>query len=153
RPGEEDFAVAAALPVDAPGVRMILGRQPSDDRKGGPDAGNARFGGQEGVVLFEDVVVPRGRVFLDGDLAAGGGLLRAFAGYHRASYGGCKPGNLDVLVGATAALAEEVGVREAAHVRDKLVEMVHLTETIHGVGVAASHRSARHASGIWQVDP
>jgi 4-hydroxybutyryl-CoA dehydratase/vinylacetyl-CoA-Delta-isomerase len=153
RPGEEDFAIACALPVDAEGVRMVLGRQPSDERKGGPDAGNARFGGQECVVLFDDVLVPSERVFLDGDLRAAATLVEAFAGFHRASYGGCKPGNLDVLIGASALLAREHGVERASHVRDKLVEMAHLTETIHGVGLAASTRSRQHASGIWQVDP
>jgi 4-hydroxybutyryl-CoA dehydratase/vinylacetyl-CoA-Delta-isomerase len=153
RAGEEDFAIACALPADADGVTMVLGRQPSDERKGGPDAGNARFGGQECVVFFEDVFVPNEHVFLDGDLAACAMLVDAFAGFHRASYGGCKPGNLDVLVGAASLLAKEHGVRGASHVRDKLVEMAHLTETVHGVGLAASTKSARHASGIWQVDP
>ncbi len=153
REGEEDFAVACALPVDADGVRMVLGRQPSDERKGGPDAGNARFGGQECVVLFDDVFVPRERVFLDGDLAACATLVEAFAGFHRASYGGCKPGNLDVLIGAASLVAREHRVARASHVRDKLVEMAHLTETLHGVGLAASAKSARHASGVWQVDP
>ncbi len=153
RPGEEDFAIAAAVPVDAPGVVMVLGRQPSDLRKGGPDAGNARYGGQEVVVCFDEVFVPARHVFLDGELAACGTLLETFANYHRASYGGCKPGNLDVLVGAASALASENGVRRASHVRDKLIEMVHLTETIHGVGLAASHESTQHASGVWMVNP
>ncbi|MCA9691558.1 MAG: 4-hydroxybutyryl-CoA dehydratase, partial [Myxococcales bacterium] len=90
RAGEEDFAIACALPVDADGVRMVLGRQPGDDRRGGPDAGNARFGGQECVVLFDDVFVPRERVFLDGELGPCATLVDAFAGFHRASYGGCK---------------------------------------------------------------
>jgi len=153
REGEEEFAIAAAMPVDAPGVTMVLGRQPSDERKGGPDAGNARFGGQECVVLFEDVFVPWEHVFLDGDLAASGELVDAFAGYHRASYGGCKPGNLDVLIGAASLLTEKHGIRKASHVRDKLVEMAHLTETVHGLGVAASTKGTRHEAGVWQVDP
>lgn len=153
REGEEDFAVACALPVDAPGVTMVLGRQPSDDRRGGPDAGNARFGGQECVVLFDDVFVPSERVFLDGDLAACATLVNAFVGFHRASYGGCKPGNLDVLIGATDALTRAHNVRRASHVRDKLVQMAHLTETIHGLGLAASHRCSAHGCGVVQVDP
>jgi 4-hydroxybutyryl-CoA dehydratase/vinylacetyl-CoA-Delta-isomerase len=153
RPGEEDFAFIAAMPVDAPGITMVLGRQPSDGRRGGPDAGNLVYGGQEVIVLFEDVFIPAERVFVDGDIGACTTLLEAFGGYHRASYGGCKPGNLDVLIGATAQLAEMNGVRQASHVRDKLVEMVHLTETIHGVGLAASHKSTHHPAGVWQVDP
>ena len=153
REGEEAFAVAAAMPVDAKGITMVLGRQPSDERKGGADAGNATYGGQECVVLFDDVFVPWERVFLDGELAATSTLVEAFAGYHRASYGGCKPGNLDVLVGAASALTKDAGIRRASHVRDKLVEMVHLTETVHGVGLAASTKSTRHDAGVWQVDP
>ena len=150
--GEEDFAVACAVPADAPGVVMLLGRQPSDDRKGTPDAGNMRYSGQEVVVAFEDVFVPSACVFLDGHLAAVNTLLDAFTGYHRASYGGCKPGNLDALIGATAEVARLNGVDRSSGVRDKLVEMVHLTETIHGVGLAASHKSTRHAAGVWLVD-
>ena len=153
REGEEDFAIACALPVDAEGVTMVLGRQPSDDRKGGPDAGNARFGGQECVVLFDDVFVPAERVFIDGDVGAASELVNVFSQYHRASYGGCKPGNLDVMIGATDQLARMHGVRRASHVRDKLVEMTHLTETIHGLGLAASQRSTCHDCGVWQVDP
>lgn len=153
KPGEEDFAVACAMPVDAPGVTMVLGRQPSDGRKGTVDAGNFRYGGQEVVVLFEDVFVPNERVFLDGHIDACATLVDAFAGFHRASYGGCKPGNLDVLIGAVAGVTQEHGVRKASHVRDKLVEMAHLTESIHALGLAASTKSAQHASGIWQVDP
>ncbi len=152
RPGEEEFVVAAAMPVDAPGITMVLGRQPSDGRKGGVDAGNAKYGGQEVVVLFDDVFVPGSRVFLDGELAPAATLVEAFAGYHRASYGGCKPGNLDVLIGASRLLARLHGVEQASHIRDKLVEMAHLTETVHGVGLAASARSHQHKAGPWQVD-
>ena len=152
RAGEEDFAIACALPVDAEGVSMVIGRQPSDERRGGPDAGNAQYGGQECIVFFDDVFVPRERVFLDGELGAVGTLVEAFAGYHRASYGGCKPGNLDVLIGASAVLTKAHGVRDAAHVRDKLIEMAHLTETLHAVGLAASTKSTRHDAGVWQVD-
>jgi len=152
REGEEDFAIAAAIPVDDPGVVMILGKQPSEERRGTADAGNVRFSGQECVVFFEDVFVPNERIFLNGDLAACATLVDAFAGYHRASYGGCKPGKFDTLIGAVSALTEEAGVRKKSHVRDKLVEMVHLTETIHGVGLAASHKSTQHGAGLWQVD-
>lgn len=152
RPGEEAFAVACALPVDAPGVSMVLGRQPSDGRRGTPDAGNLTYGGQECVVIFDHVFVPYNHVFIDGDLEACATLIDAFSGFHRASYGGCKPGNLDVLTGAADLLTREHGVRRASHVRDKLVEMAHLTETIYGLGRAACGKCTQDRSGVWQVD-
>jgi 4-hydroxybutyryl-CoA dehydratase/vinylacetyl-CoA-Delta-isomerase len=153
RPGEEDFAVACALPVDAPGVRMILGRQPSDERKGTADAGIHRYGGQECLVVLDDVFVPWERVFLDGALGPAATLVEVFSSYHRASYGGCKPGNLDVLIGATELLSRIHGTRKAAHVRDKLVQMVHWTETVAGLGLAASTKATLHPAGVWTVDP
>jgi len=152
REGEEDFAVACAVDVGADGVSMVLGRQPSDGRRGGPDAGNARFGGQECVVLFDDVFVPNDHVFFDGDLEAAATLVDAFAGFHRSSYGGCKPGNLDVLTGAADLVTRIHNVRRAPHIRDKLVEMAHLTETIYGLGRGACSKCTRHDAGIWQVD-
>lgn len=153
--GQEDFAVSFAVPVDTPGVTLVYGRQPSDDRRLGCDIdqGNARYGGQEAVVLFEDVEVPMDRVFMLGEAAFAGPLVEYFAGYHRQSYGGCKPGNGDVLIGAAALAAKLAGVEKASHVRDKLVEMTHLNETMHGCGVACSAKCAPTPAGTVMVDP
>ncbi len=154
-PEDADFTVAFAIPVDAPGVTLVYGRQPSDDRRLGCeiDQGNATYGGQEAVVIFEDVEVPMSRVFLDGEVEFATSLVDYFAGYHRQSYGGCKPGNGDVLIGAAALAARLAGVEKATHIKDKLVEMVHLNETMHGCGVACSTRCAKTPAGNWMVDP
>jgi 4-hydroxybutyryl-CoA dehydratase/vinylacetyl-CoA-Delta-isomerase len=154
-PGQEDFAVAFSVPVDAAGVTLVYGRQPSDDRRLGCDIdqGNAKYGGQEAVVLFEDVEVPMDRVFMLGEAAFSGPLVEYFAGYHRQSYGGCKPGNGDVLIGAAALAAKLAGVEKASHVRDKLVEMTHLNETMHGCGVACSVKCTTTPAGTVMVDP
>jgi 4-hydroxybutyryl-CoA dehydratase/vinylacetyl-CoA-Delta-isomerase len=152
---EADFAVAFAVPVDATGVTLVYGRQPSDDRRTGCDIdqGNARYGGQEAIVLFEDVEVPLDHVFMAGETEWAAPLVDMFAGYHRQSYGGCKPGNGDVLIGASALLAKLAGVDKAPHVRDKLVEMTHLNETMHAGGLACSSKCTRTAAGTYMVDP
>jgi 4-hydroxybutyryl-CoA dehydratase/vinylacetyl-CoA-Delta-isomerase len=151
---EPEFAVAFAVPVDAPGITLVYGRSPSDDRRRGCslDQGTP-YGGQEAVVLFDDVRVPLERVFLDGETERSVPLVEYFAGHHRHSYGGCKPGNADVLIGAAALAARLNGVERASHVRDKLVEMVHLNETIYGCGVACATRCTRTPSGTVAVDP
>ncbi len=155
RPGDEDFAVSFAVPVDTPGITMVYGRKPSDDRRDGCkiDQGNARYGGQEAVVLFEDVEVPMERVFMLGETQWAMTLVDYFAGYHRQSYGGCKPGNGDVLIGAAALVARMNGVERASHIRDKLVEMVHLNETMHACGIACSTQYHQTSAGIYMVDP
>jgi 4-hydroxybutyryl-CoA dehydratase/vinylacetyl-CoA-Delta-isomerase len=134
---------------------MIYGRKPSDDRRYGCsiDQGNARYGGQEAIVLFEDVEVPIERVFMLGESQWSTALVDYFANYHRQSYGGCKPGNGDVLIGAAALAAQLSGVDRASHIRDKLVEMVQLNETMHGCGIACSTQSTKTPAGSYMVDP
>ena len=154
-PDDGDFAVSFALPIDTPGITLIQGRSPSDERRRGSalDQGNARYGGQEAVVLLRDVEVPMERVFMLGQTAFATPLVDDFAGHHRHSYGGCKPGNGDVLIGATALAARQSGIERASHVRDKLVEMVHLNETLYACGVACASRATETSAGTYRVDP
>ena len=141
---EEDkaYAVSFAVPSDAPGITMIYGRQSCDTRKlegkSCMDCGNCKFGGQEALVVFDRVFVPWNRVFLCEEYEFAGILVERFAGYHRQSYGGCKAGVGDVLIGAAAVAAEYNGVEKASHVKDKLIEMMHLNETLYCCGIACS---------------
>jgi len=156
REDEKDYAVAFAVPATARGVTFVHGRQPSDTRRlesGRADVGNVYFGGCEALVVFDDVFVPEKRVFMCGESDMAGRLVECFAAHHRASYGGCKVGVGDVLIGATAAVAEAQGIDKAAHVRDKLAEMVHLNETMHGVALASALKGTPTASGAYEVDP
>ena len=79
-------------------------------------------------------------------------LVERFAGYHRQSYGGCKAGVGDVLIGAAALAAEYSGTSNASHIKDKLIEMTHLNETLYACGIACSAQGSRTASGTYLVD-
>jgi len=149
------YAVSFAIPADTPGLVHILGRQPSDTRRleeGGLDAGNPTFGGHEALVVFEDVFVPEERIFMDGEWQFAHPLVERFAGYHRQSYGGCKVGMGDVLIGAAATACEYAGVAGASHVRRKLAEMVHLNETLYSCGLSCSLSGVALPSGTFLVD-
>jgi 4-hydroxybutyryl-CoA dehydratase/vinylacetyl-CoA-Delta-isomerase len=155
RDDEGDYAVAFAIPSDTEGVIHILGRQSCDTRKleGSPmDVGNAGFGGHEALVIFDDVFVPMERVFMDGEHQFSRILVERFAGYHRQSYGGCKVGVGDVLIGAAATAAEYAGVARASHVRRKLSEMTHLNETLYSCGLGCSASGTPTESGTYLVD-
>ncbi len=151
---DRDYAVVAAIPVTDPGLTFIYGRQSCDTRalEGGEiDQGNARFSGQEALIVIDDVFVPWDRVFMDGETGFASPLVDAFTTYHRRSYV-CKTGVGDVLIGAAAAIAEMNGASRASHVRDKLVEMAHLNETIYGAGLASSHESKPTRAGNFIND-
>lgn len=153
--GSEDYAVAFAVPADAEGITYIYGRQSCDTRKFEAetwDVGNPNYGGQEALIVFDNVFVPWERVFMCRETAYAGRLVERFASYHRASYGGCKVGMGDVLIGATAAIAEYIGVEKASHIRDKLAEMTHLNETLHAGALAASADGYRLESGNYMVN-
>lgn len=77
------------------------------------DVGNSEFGGVEALVIFEDVFVPNDRIFMNGEAEFAGMLVERFAGYHRQSYGGCKVGVGDILIGAAAVAAEYNGVAKS----------------------------------------
>jgi len=155
RAEDEDYAVSFAIPSDTKGLMYILGRQSSDTRKleqPPADVGNVAFGGHEALVIFDDVFVPHERIFMDGEWQFSGQLVERFAGYHRQSYGGCKVGVGDVLIGAAAAVTECAGVARASHVRRKLAEMIHLNETLYACGLACSVAGQAMPSGTCLVD-
>ena len=153
-PEDRDYAVAFAVPMDTPGILMIVGRQSCDTRKledGDLDVGNSEFGGMEALVVFDDVFVPNERIFLNGETEFAGLLVERFAGYHRQSYGGCKTGVGDVLIGAAALAADYNGVPKASHLKDKLVEMNHLNETLYCCGIACSAEGEAAPAGNFIV--
>jgi len=155
REGEEDYAVAFAVSADAHGITYIAGRQPSDTRKleDSPlDVGNPTYGSQEALIVFDEVFVPAERVFLDIKTEYCGPLVERFAAFHRQSYGGCKTGIGDVLIGAAQLIADYQGTAAASHIRDKITEMVHLNETMFCCGVACGARGEAVSGGGYMVD-
>ena len=154
REEDKDYAVAFALPSDAEGITYIVGRQSCDTRKieGTTfDRGNMYYGAHEALVVFDNVFVPWERVFMYKEYDFTTQLVESFGAYHRQSYA-CKVGVGDVLIGAAQTVAEYNGVEKASHVKDKIVEMNHLNETLFCGCIACAAEGHREASGTYQVD-
>lgn len=153
---DKEWAVSFAIPVDAEGIFSIYGRQSCDTRKleegAEIDLGNSNFGGHETLTIFDNVFIPNDRIFLNGETDFAGMLVERFAGYHRQSYGGCKVGVGDVLIGAAATAAEYNGAKKASHVKDKIIEMTHLNETLYSCGIACSCEGCKTKAGNYQID-
>lgn len=153
-PEDKDYAIAFSVPTDAEGLVMIVGRQSCDTRKlegSLIDVGNSKYGGMEALVVFDNVFVPNNRIFMDGETEFAGMLVERFAGYHRQSYA-CKTGVGDVLIGAAAVAADYNGANRASHVKDKLIEMTHLNETIWSSALACSYEGKKTEAGNFMVD-
>ena len=154
-PDDKDYAVSFAVPMDTQGIFMVIGRQSCDTRKlenSELDVGNAEFGGVEALMVFDDVFVPNDRIFMCGEYDFSNMMVERFAGYHRQSYGGCKVGVGDVLIGAAAVAADYNGCPKANHIKDKIIEMTHLNETLYACGIACSAEGRPTESGNYLID-
>ena len=154
-PEDKDYAVSFSCPADAEGLFMIVGRQSCDTRKlegSDIDVGNSQYGGVELLVVFDDVFIPNENIYMNGESEFATVMVERFAGYHRQSYGGCKVGVGDVLIGAAAVAADYNGVAKASHIKDKLIEMIHLNETMYSCGIACSAEGTQTASGNYLIN-
>jgi 4-hydroxybutyryl-CoA dehydratase/vinylacetyl-CoA-Delta-isomerase len=88
-----------------------------------------------------------------GEIDFTGPLVERFATLHRQNYGGCKGGVSDVMIGAAALTAQYQGTLGASHIKDKLVEMLHLAETVYAGSVACSALGSKTKSGSYYPDP
>ena len=150
---ERDHAVAAAIPLDAEGVSQVVDRQMGDERKleDGFDKGNVRYGSSESLVLFDDVFVPKERVFMAGEHEFSSEAVSKFVLLHRMTLGGCLAGCGDVLTGAAALLAEYNGL--ARPLAERFIEMTYLSEAMYAQALGAAYSGQGTPSGAWYPDP
>ncbi len=151
---DKDYAIVGAIPVEAEGITYIYGRQSCDTRAMEPgtiDTGNHNFGGQEAMIILDNVFIPNRLIFMNGEHDFASMLVERFTCYHRRSYV-CKSGVGDVLIGAAAQIADYNGIEKVSHIKEKLVEMTHLNETIYATGIASSYQSKPTKSGAYIND-
>ena len=153
---DNDYAVAFALPADWEGVKMLV-RPAGQHKRKYLSAPIAEIGDAESFTIFDDVFVPRERVFMDGkgdprQTAYAGFLALLFAHYHRHSYTGCKPAISEVLASAAALVAEYNGIEREAHVRDKISHMIGTAELIFAAGQMSAYRAEKSPSGTYVPD-
>jgi aromatic ring hydroxylase len=107
----------------------------------------------ESLTVFDDVVVPKQRVFLLREAEQAGALATAFVDYHRFTAISYKLPLLDTFVGAAIEIAEMNGISRASHVREKLGQLVAYAETVRGLRDLAALRARAGANGVWLPDP
>jgi 4-hydroxybutyryl-CoA dehydratase / vinylacetyl-CoA-Delta-isomerase len=150
---DADFALACAVPIDAPGVTIAA--RPAG-RPGEKAAKlSAKYGQSLGAVFFDDVFVPDERVFLAGEWAHAEFLTRSYATHHRHTCIGARAGFGDLLIGAGALMIEANGLDagRTPHLRDEMVELIKLVEGIFATGVAASVYGLKDPAGNIEPEP
>jgi len=137
REDEADYAVAFAVPANAPGITFIC--RPGRGERGPAEFPSARpvRGLVEAMIIFDNVFVPWERVFMCGEWEHSMLMAYTFATYHRFTAVSYKIPAVELLAGCAVAMAEMNGIERASHVRAKLVELAGYVETLKALATAA----------------
>jgi 4-hydroxybutyryl-CoA dehydratase/vinylacetyl-CoA-Delta-isomerase len=135
--GEEDYAIAAMIPVNAPGVKIINTTYAPrhEDIRDFPVSG--RVNTPEGFVIFDDVFVPNERILLDGEVSSAALFAHSLGLWERLGGLTGMADGADVLVGLAQLVAEANGLAGQAHIKEKISEMI-----IHATVVRACYEAA-----------
>jgi len=152
--GDEDYALAFAIPSDTKGLIHVVGRNSMDTREiEGVDCGNVRYSKYCPTLIFDEVLVPWERVFMFREVEFAGEMVSRFSAFHRQSHGGCKSGKIDAMSGAALMMMEYSGTAGMSHHKEKVIDMLNIAETLYGCSLAASYEGKREPSGTYFIDP
>jgi len=143
KPGEEDYAIACAVPVGSPG--MYVTNTTYHPRAGDPRdyPVSSRASVPDSVVIFDEVFVPTERVFLDGQAAYAAVFAHSLGLWERLGGVSFMVTQADELVGLASLIAEANGLSRVPHVREKIDEMmIHATLLRAGLEAALLHAHA-----------
>ncbi|MBO0676614.1 4-hydroxyphenylacetate 3-hydroxylase [Mycolicibacterium sp. S2-37] len=140
KPGEEDYAIACAVPVNAPGVHIVsrtVAARGGDERD---HPVSSRRSMPDGFVIFDDVFVPSEHVFLDGVASRAGVFAHSLGLWERLGGTAVMVEQADEMVGLAQLIAEANGTAKVSHIREKIDEMmIHATNLRAGMEAAISN--------------
>ncbi|MEU7813827.1 4-hydroxyphenylacetate 3-hydroxylase N-terminal domain-containing protein [Pseudonocardia sp. NPDC049154] len=124
KPGEEDYAIACMIPVNAPGVKIVdVSYAPRNAGSGTfPVSGPVSY--PESFVILDDVFVPTERIFLDGQTKYATVFAHSLGLWERLGGLSSMADGADLLVGLAQLIAQANGTESVAHVRDKIDDMI-----------------------------
>jgi len=151
---DQDFALACVVPRDIEGLTIVEATRPSDRREleDTADVETPDTGVTQGWLLFEDVFVPKERVFMCKEYKYTAKCIQYFTTNYRACIGACVCGQGDVMIGASVLMARANGL-SAKTFSDKLVSMSLNNTVTYGLGAGAVALGFKHPSGSYFADP
>jgi 4-hydroxybutyryl-CoA dehydratase/vinylacetyl-CoA-Delta-isomerase len=154
KPGEEDYAIACMVPVNAPGVSIVNVANseppPGTDPRDFPFA--TRSAVSQGFVIFDDVFVPNERVFLDGETKLAAIFAHSLGLWVRASSMISVCDTFDTMVGLAQLVAEANGIERIEHIKVKIAEMAITATLIRGTLEASMTHAKRLDAGVLAPD-
>jgi 4-hydroxyphenylacetate 3-monooxygenase oxygenase component len=149
------YAICFAIPMATPGLKFVCRDSFSVQRDPWDYPLSSRFDEMDAVVIFDDVEIPRDRLFLDGDAQLHTEVIsdthwRAHIIHQAMTRAWAK---LEFAFGLGHTMAEMTGVNTFDHVQEKLGEIWSMLELTRA-GVIAAEAGSFQAEGVedWVPD-
>src|SRR5215510_5704939 len=161
--GEEPYTLCFAIPMDTPGLKFICREAYDSGRSTFDRPLSSRFDEEDALAIFDDVLVPSERVFINGDIEASNYILGKAPGYAllQATVRGTV--KLRFMAGLACHVAEAIGRTALPHVQAQLGELVAKVELANGLvrasaqDVVTGHREGASlralAATLWVFIP
>ena len=154
RPQDGRYALSFAIPIATPGLRFICRDSYSKQRDTYDYPLSSRFDEMDCVVIFDDVEIPRERVFLDGDTVGYSEVITdtgwrshiMHQAFTRAWVKLCFGLGLGHLIATTT------GVARFDHIQEKLGQIWAMSELARCAIVAAEAEASVDAGGVMTPD-
>ncbi len=154
RPQDGRYALSFAIPIATPGLRFICRDSYSKQRDPFDYPLSSRFDEMDAVVIFDDVEVPRERVFLDGDTVGYSEVITdtGWRGHimHQAFTRAYV--KLCFALGLGHAIANTTGVVRFDHIQEKLGQIWAMSELARSAIVAAQAGAELDEGGVMYPD-
>jgi len=137
KPGEDAYAIACAVPVNAPGVKIVNTSYAPRHKDTRDFPISTHHNCPEGFVIFDDVFVANERIFLDGEVQHAAVFAHSLGLWERLGGLSFLADEADQLVGFAQLIAEANGLARESHIREKISEMI-----IHATLVRAALEAA-----------
>jgi 4-hydroxyphenylacetate 3-monooxygenase len=154
RPQDERYALSFAIPIATPGLKFICRDSYSKQRDRYDYPLSSRFDEMDAVVIFDDVEIPRERVFLDGDTVGYSEVItdtgwRSHIMHQAFTRAWVK---LCFALGLGHAIATTTGVVRFDHIQEKLGQIWSMSELARSAIVASEAGAALDPGGVMTPD-
>ena len=154
RPQDGRYALSFAIPIATPGLRFICRDSYSRQRDPFDYPLSSRFDEMDAVVIFDDVEIPKERVFLDGDTVGYSEVITdtGWRGHimHQAFTRAYV--KLSFALGLGHLIANATGVVRFDHIQEKLGQMWAMSELARSAIVAAEAGASMDEGGVFYPD-
>ncbi|MFF2483436.1 4-hydroxyphenylacetate 3-hydroxylase family protein [Paenibacillus sp. NPDC058071] len=148
---EQRYAVMFAIPASHPGVHLICRESFASEREEDHPL-SSHFDEMDAVLVFDDALIPWERVFIKDDPDAiwkirSDRMVGALSLHENIVRLVSK---LEFTAAVGSELAESIGIKAFAHVREKLAELYFQLESVKALLLSAEHRASLHPLGVWE---